>query len=395
MIKAQQSKKKLLYIGGDLKTINKLQDSGLFEVELKENSLLATEWLSKGYPFDAIVCEMNLPGLKGLELFDMINEDLIKQNKPFILIHQEQDIEISIKALKSGIHDMYVKPLDPLKLNVRLQYLEKYPIDIKNLETSSDTLTATYRIPFIKRSFDILVSGIGLLFLIPFFIIIAILIKLESKGPVFYTSKRAGTGYRVFDFFKFRSMYTGADLQLKMLDGQNQYTGAEQDIDGKSSSGECQECAAKGDYCSTPLYIEGEVICEKRYLLEKQSKNKTAFVKIINDPRVTRVGRFIRKTSIDELPQLFNVLIGDMSIVGNRPLPLYEAELLTSDEWGERFLGPAGITGLWQVNKRGKKEMSDEERKQLDNQYSRNYSFLGDIKLILQTIPALLQKENV
>ena len=85
-----------------------------------------------------------------------------------------------------------------------------------------------------------------------------------------------------------------------------------------------------------------------------------------------------------------------MSIVGNRPLPLYEAELLTSDDWSARFLGPAGITGLWQVELRGKKgEMLEEERKYLDNQYARNFSFMGDIKLIFRTIPALFQKDNV
>ena len=85
-----------------------------------------------------------------------------------------------------------------------------------------------------------------------------------------------------------------------------------------------------------------------------------------------------------------------MSIVGNRPLPMYEAELLTSDDWSLRFMGPAGITGLWQVELRGKKGvMSEEERKMLDNQYAKDYSFWGDIKLILRTIPALLQKDNV
>lgn len=134
---------------------------------------------------------------------------------------------------------------------------------------------------------------------------------------------------------------------------------------------------------------------EEAYNELKRKQQVGTFVKFKDDPRVTKVGQFIRKTSIDELPQLINVLKGDMSIVGNRPLPLYEAEQLTSDDWGERFLAPAGITGLWQVEKRGKGEMSEEERKALDNEYAKNFSLWNDIKLILKTVPALLQKENV
>ena len=103
----------------------------------------------------------------------------------------------------------------------------------------------------------------------------------------------------------------------------------------------------------------------------------------------------MRNTSIDELPQLVNVLIGDMSIVGNRPLPLYEAEKLTTDRYALRFMAPAGITGLWQVEKRGKGAMSEEERLMLDNDYAKNHSFFYDILLILKTIPALFQKESV
>ena len=120
-----------------------------------------------------------------------------------------------------------------------------------------------------------------------------------------------------------------------------------------------------------------------------------AFIKIKDDPRVTKAGSLMRNTSIDELPQLINVLKGDMSIVGNRPLPLYEAEKLTTDKYVLRFLAPAGLTGLWQVEKRGKAEMSEEERLMLDNAYAENYSLLGDIKLLFKTIPALFQKEKV
>ena len=98
---------------------------------------------------------------------------------------------------------------------------------------------------------------------------------------------------------------------------------------------------------------------------------------------------------MDELPQLFNVLIGDMSIVGNRPLPLYEAEKLTDDSWSERFMAPAGITGLWQVTERGKANTSDDSRKRLDIQYARTYNFWMDIKILIKTPLAAFQHENV
>ncbi len=119
-------------------------------------------------------------------------------------------------------------------------------------------------------------------------------------------------------------------------------------------------------------------------------------LKFQHDPRITKVGRFIRKYSIDELPQLFNILKGDMSVVGNRPLPLYEAEKLTGDEYIDRFIAPAGLTGLWQVEKRGDSgKLSSEERKQLDIQYGRTYSFKTDMRIILKTLTAFIQKENV
>lgn len=139
----------------------------------------------------------------------------------------------------------------------------------------------------------------------------------------------------------------------------------------------------------------GNPIDEETFIYQKKAEKSGAFFKIQNDPRITRVGGFLRSTSLDELPQFINVLDGDMSIIGNRPLPLYEAEQLTTDEWAARFMAPAGITGLWQVKKRGKAGMSETERKELDNYYAQNSSFLFDIQIMLQTIPALFQKENV
>jgi rfaE bifunctional protein kinase chain/domain len=167
----------------------------------------------------------------------------------------------------------------------------------------------------------------------------------------------------------------------------------------------CPLCATltNGKTCSPIMHIGNHKICDYWYNMQKKeiSKTKSAFIKISDDPRITKVGKFIRNTSIDELPQLINVIKGDMSIVGNRPLPVYEAELITRGAMSKRFLAPAGITGLWQVELRGKGGvMSEEERMRLDNEYSDhfigdNYSFWYDLKLILRTVPALFQKDTV
>jgi lipopolysaccharide/colanic/teichoic acid biosynthesis glycosyltransferase len=158
----------------------------------------------------------------------------------------------------------------------------------------------------------------------------------------------------------------------------------------------CPECKKLGYPCSPLLYIDGNQICENLYLQKKKlHSTQTTFFKVKNDPRVTRIGKLIRSTNIDELPQFINVLKGDMSIVGNRPLPLYEAEMLTTDQWALRFLAPAGITGSWQIKLGGKNVISEEERKNLDNQYAINSSFWGDIKIIFKTIPVIFRKSDM
>ncbi|HQQ95811.1 MAG TPA: sugar transferase [Cyclobacteriaceae bacterium] len=242
-----------------------------------------------------------------------------------------------------------------------------------------------------KRLLDVLVSSVALLMLTPVIVLIVVAIKIESNGPVLYGALRAGKGYQRFRLLKFRTMFIGADQSVTTLQHLNLYKNSAEQATDQGASAVCDlPCAG----CVLMYTREGDVTCERK--IQEASAEKSAFFKIKNDPRITKVGKFLRNTSLDEIPQLINVLKGEMSLVGNRPLPLYEAEMLTTDEAALRFMAPAGITGLWQVTKRGKKgEMSEEERIELDKEYAKDPSFRHDIKLIFKTIPALLQSENV
>ncbi len=396
-----KKKLKLLYIGSRAEVIDALkQHNDKVEVVVMENGLRGIDYLRNNKGVDAILSDNKLPGIEGSKLATHIKAKLGLTKIPFILFAFGEDKSFRDKMIghKAVIDDLYLSMPPVESLLTRIRFLQYYLNEIREAAPSELTFQKEYKIPLIKRLFDIVVSSVALLVLSPLMILVAIAIKLESKGPVIYKSKRVGTGYRIFDFLKFRSMYTGADAKLKELEHLNQYAKDKQAEEGNKDFPPCPRCAKlpEGQYCSPVLYIEGKKICEYWYHQLKKKDKGATFVKIENDPRITKVGKFIRNTSIDELPQLINVLKGDMSIVGNRPLPLYEAEQLTSDDWSARFLAPAGITGLWQVELRGKGGvMSEEERKALDNRYAYTYSFLGDIKLILRTIPALFQKENV
>ena len=309
---------------------------------------------------------------------------------------------------------------DTIDVNASITELNKKITFIADREAQMfDDTTPRYRmlkfkIPVWKRVFDIVFSALAIIILSPVFLLTAIAIRLESKGPVIFKSKRVGTNYTIFNFLKFRSMYCDAEERLKEVakEAGNQYL---------EKNGE-QEKKEEDHTITAPLGAEAEmmmmdmgmesdmmisddevmlvgddyVVAESDFAKEKQEEIESAFVKIENDPRITKVGKFIRKYSIDELPQLFNILKGDMSIVGNRPLPLYEAEKLTADKSIDRFMAPAGLTGLWQVEERGKGGMmSAEERKQLDIKYGQTYNFWLDMKILFRTFFAFVQKENV
>lgn len=302
-----------------------------------------------------------------------INEDTIAQLKvlkkterlseiPLIFLSKKFDKAERELAIEIGAEDYYTDKVSAEYLAFRIDFLKRlqqlsaeHAEEVDNQPEPSLHNGEAMEMWSFKRTFDIIVSATTLLLLSPVMILVALAIKLDSKGPIFYISKRAGMGYQIFNFYKFRSMKENADQILEELKYQNQY-------------------------CSSN---------------ENEGSDGAVFFKVKNDPRVTKLGSFLRKTSLDELPQLFNVLKGDMSLVGNRPLPLYEAERLTQDQWALRFLAPAGITGLWQITKRGKEEMSENERVALDMEYAKKNSFCYDLKIMLKTPAALFQKEEV
>jgi exopolysaccharide biosynthesis polyprenyl glycosylphosphotransferase len=194
---------------------------------------------------------------------------------------------------------------------------------------------------FVKRTMDVIISLVGLIVLLPFFIIIAIAIHLDSPGPAFFSQIRVGKGERLFACFKFRSMRQGAEGEQEKLKDRNEADGV--------------------------------------------------FFKIREDPRITRVGRFLRRTSIDELPQLINVLMGHMSLVGPRPAP--PSEVQRYQPWHKRRLDVApGITGLWQVS--GRSQLTFDEMVLLDLYYVENWSPFLDLQILVRTIPKVILGEG-
>ncbi len=334
-------------------TSTKDYDTSSYIVNSFENSVSAYNYLidciakNKILP-TAIICNLNYLIDDNFFLLENTRNHPALQLIPFILFARDKkDIEPAY-LLRKGADDCYTEPVNWRELRKRIEFLRKFKSALRNYKMLDEQ--NKFKIPLGKRIFDIVFASSIIFILSPVLLFIALAIKLSSKGPVIYRSKRVGTGYQVFDFLKFRSMVVDADAKLKELAHLNQY--------------------------------------------KTEANGVAGFVKLNNDPRITRIGRIIRKTSLDELPQLFNVLKGDMSIVGNRPLPLYEAEQMTRDDWAARFLCPAGITGLWQTCKEGKDNLTIEQRADLDVEYARTYSMALDFKILSRTIPAMIQKES-
>lgn len=359
-----------------------------FELFLCDSLNEAKGLLKNGLFPDAIVTDLNLPNEDGKSFISYLKTSLLYINIPLIVLSGEEKSQSRIECLKLGADDYVVKPFHPEELQLRIEkQLGAVPssvasfrlnIEEKRKKDSENGNFLTPKSSFRKRAFDIFVAGSALVLLSPILLIVAILIKLDSKGPVFFFSKRIGAGYKVFELYKFRTMRTGAEKEIKNMAHLNIYETKITDENVETEGNLIDDSGWKNE--------------EK--LLDAQNQ-KSAFLKFKNDPRITKLGAFLRNTSIDEIPQLINILKGDMSLVGNRPLPLYEAEKLTKDESIARFLAPAGLTGLWQVTKRGKGELSAAERQDLDNTYANKHDWKFDLTLIAKTVPALFQSEKM
>lgn len=195
---------------------------------------------------------------------------------------------------------------------------------------------------FAKRILDLTCTLLALPFLVPVFLIVAVIIKLDSPGPVFFIQPRVGMRKHIFPMFKFRSMHIDAEEQLKDIEHLNEADG--------------------------PIF------------------------KIKNDPRITRVGKFLRKTSIDELPQLINVLRGEMSLVGPRPMSLRDVDLFERGIQRKRFSVQPGLTCIWQIS--GRSDLPFEKWLELDLEYIENWSFWLDLNILFKTIPAVLRSKG-
>jgi lipopolysaccharide/colanic/teichoic acid biosynthesis glycosyltransferase len=222
---------------------------------------------------------------------------------------------------------------------------------IESAPTTQDTIDINPGYLRAKRLLDIVFTLLILLPLCIVIAIIAVLIRLDSQGSVFYRQRRVGRGGVEFDMLKFRSMYENCDDMAH------------------------REAVTK--------YINGQKIVDSATIKFQY--------KLSDDPRVTKVGRFIRKTSIDELPQFLNVLRGEMTLVGPRPPLPYEVELYTPHDW-LRLSGKPGLTGIWQIY--GRSRVTFQDMVEMDIDYLQHQSFWEDLKLIALTVPVMIRGQG-
>lgn len=346
---------------------------------------------------EALFCLEADPAIDLVVFNDRLNSKLFLEavrNNPIagkistILLTGDSTVDLQSEPFRGRVVDVFHYGYSEAAFQTRLSYLI---LKKQYTETGGDThKSVQVRMPFWKRAIDFTGALLLLLLISPILLVVSILVKLDSKGPIFYGSKRVGMGYKVFSMYKFRTMRTDADKMLASMASHNMYNTNKVE---EPADQLCEACQLAGTGCQRPLFLDDKQVCEDAHF--RAEKAKAMFSKFKEDPRVTRLGKVLRNTSIDELPQFYNILRGDMSFVGNRPLPPYEAEKLTAAGYARRFAAPAGLTGLWQVTKRGGSAVSDQERIQLDVLYAKKFSFKTDLMIVIRTLKAVWQKENV
>lgn len=293
------------------------------------------------------------PSQKMVGMLDVINLDNFPVREvDRIVLGYELPREDMLRLIRfcedKGVVLQYIPSLTGLYTSqMTIDTVVGYPL----IELSPTPLAGWGRI--IKRSFDLGLGTVGLILASPIMLVVAIAIKLNSKGPVIFAQKRVGELGKLFTFYKFRSMY--AEMSVG------------EEYGGKRAEELLKKLKNESNEASGPLF------------------------KMRDDPRITKVGRFIRRTSLDELPQLFNVLLGSMSLVGPRPA-LPEEVQEYSDVARRRLLIKPGATGLWQTS--GRSDASFDEYVKLDTYYIEHWSLLLDVKIILLTIKAVLGRRG-
>jgi len=269
---------------------------------------------------EVIICDWELADGNALELQERLQVMPDFGAIPFVVVSQEGSREQKREALLQGVAEWYHPPFAAEALAKRLAFITQTPLPHRS-KAREETRNKPFQISPSKRALDLLVSSVALILLFPLLLVIALFIKLGSQGSVLQQSWRAGTGYQVFRFYKFRTLHPKTN-------------------------------------------------------------------------KLTGIGSWLQRSNLDELPQLIHILRGNMSLVGNRPLPLEEAEQLTTDQWAQRFLAPVGITGLWQLARRTQPKLSEDDRRKLEAAYANEASLTGDLRILFRTIIVLIRKPH-
>jgi lipopolysaccharide/colanic/teichoic acid biosynthesis glycosyltransferase len=343
----QRKQENFFYVGENISLVANLADSFQMgyasAVNLQQALSFMNELQKDNFQFKGVMIDVPLHKMQLTKFVKYISGSSFARLPLVYVSTYLSEAETNELSAANAVDDIVHPVRDIFTIGERMDFLAKVKNDaIERSKSSVSQRTKVLSVcnAMLKRTIDIVFASVLLVLALPIMALIAVLIKLESSGPVFHNAYRAGCGYRVFKFYRFRTNKVGTARLVSSL----------------------SQISAFRD-------------------------NGASFISAYMETSLTRLGGFLRRTSLDELPQLLNVLKGDMSIVGNRPLPLNEAVKLTNDEFAERFNAPAGLTGLWQIS------MENEQfRVSLDLEYARQHDLLLDLEILVRTPSAWYRK---